>query len=76
MIYISLQKSTNGGSNWSAYHETRVYTGYGGDSARGWVSLTMSTLIDMNQNDIVRIYATNRCHANNTVTVFSGLLVG
>ena len=74
--YITLQKSTNGGSNWSAYHETRVYTGYGGDSGRGWVSLTMSTLIAMNQNDIVRVLATNRCHANSTVTVFSGMLVG
>ena len=74
--YITLQKSTNGGSNWSAYHETRVYTGYGGDSGRGWVSLTMSTLVDMNENDIVRIYAHNRCHANSTVTVFSGMLVG
>ena len=74
--YITLQKSTNGGSNWSGYHETRVYTGYGGDSGRGWVSLTMSTLIAMNQNDIVRVLATNRCHANSTVTVFSGMLVG
>ena len=74
--YISLQKSTNGGSSWPTYHEVRVYTGYGGDSGRGWVSLTMSTLIDMNKNDIVRIYATNRCHANTTVTVFSGMLVG
>ena len=73
---ISLQKSTNSGSSWSNYHEVRVYTGYGGDSGRGWVSLTMSTLMDLNKNDIVRIFAGNRCHANSVVTVYSGMLVG
>jgi len=73
---ITLQKSTNGGSSWSNYHETRFYTGYGGDSGRGWGSLTMSTLMDLNKNDVVRIFASNRCHANSTVTVFSGMLVG
>ena len=73
---ITFQKSTNGGSNWSNYHEVRAYTGYSGDSARGWMSLTMSTLIDLNKNDVVRIFASNRCHANSTVTVYSGMLVG
>ena len=73
---ITFQKSTNGGSSWSNYHEVRAQNNFGSDSGRGWTSLTMSTMIDLNKNDIVRIFASNRCHANGTVTVYSGMLVG
>ena len=77
---IHLQISTNGGTTWTSQIEIRNMNNYnpgsGADSGRGWFSLPLSQLIDLNANDQVRIGAVNRIHCNGTYSRFSGFLVG
>ena len=70
--YITLQTSTNNGSSWNNQIEIRGFT----NGANGWLSLSLSHLIDLNSGNQVRIYATNRIHCNGVFSRFSGMLVG
>ena len=72
---LNLELSTDGGSNWSVQIEIRNMNNYLTDSGRGWVSLVLSQLVDLNKNDQVRIKAINRVHCNGTFSRFSGFLV-
>ena len=72
---IFLEKSTNGGSSWTQEIEIRAANNYGGDNGRGWFSLCLSNLIDLNANDKVRISAVRRVHCNGVFSRFSGFLV-
>ena len=72
---IFLEKSTNGGSSWTQEIEIRAMNDYSGDNGRGWFSLCLSNLIDLNANDKVRISAVRRVHCNGTFSRFSGFLV-
>ena len=72
---IILEKSTNGGGNWTYELEYRHMNNYDGGSGRGWFSFGMSQLIDLNTNDQVRIRAINRVHCNGVYSRFSGFLV-
>ena len=72
---ILLDRSTNGGSSWTAILEVRDQNNYGSDSGRGWFTLALSNLIDLNKDDQVRIRAVNRVHTNGVFTRFSGFLV-
>ena len=76
---LNLQVSTDGGSNWSTQIEIRNMNNYnpgsGADSGRGWFTLSLSNLIDLNKDDQVRIKAINRVHCNGTFSRFSGFLV-
>ena len=72
---IMLEKSTNGGSSWTYELEIRRTNNYGGDNGRGWNTLTLSQIMDLNANDQVRIRAVNRIHCNGVYSRFSGYLV-
>ena len=72
---IMLEKSTNGGSSWTYELEIRNMNNYQMDTGRGWFTLSLSNLIDLNANDQVRIRAINRVHCNNVYSRFSGFLV-
>ena len=72
---ILLETSTDGGSNWSAQMEIRNMNDYLSDSGRGWFTLSLSQLIDLNKDDKVRIKAVNRVHTNGVYSRFSGFLV-
>ena len=72
---IMLEKSTNGGSSWTYELEIRRTNNYGGDNGRGWNTLTLSQIMDLNANDQVRIRAINRVHCNGVYSRFSGYLV-
>ena len=72
---IMLQKSTDGGSNWSDEIEIRNMNNYSGDSGRGWFTLSLSNLMGLNASDKVRIKAINRVHTNGIFSRFSGFLV-
>ena len=69
--YITLQKSTNSGASWNSEIEIRIMT----TGATGWATLGLSQIIDLNANDQVRMYATNRIHCNGVFSRFSGFLV-
>ena len=69
--YLTLQKSTNSGASWNSEIEIRIMT----TGAVGWASLGLSQIIDLNANDQVRMYATNRVHCNGVFSRFSGFLV-
>ena len=72
---LFLEKSTNGGSSWTQEIEIRAMNNYGGDNGRGWFSLPLSNLLEMNANDKARIKAVRRVHCNGTFSRFSGFLV-
>ena len=72
---IMVEKSTNGGSSWTYELEIRRTNNYGGDNGRGWNTLTLSQIMDLNANDQVRIRAVNRVHCNGVYSRFSGYLV-
>ena len=72
---IFLEKSTNGGSSWTQELEIRNQNNYNNDNGRGWFTLALSNLIDLNANDKVRIKASNRVHTNGIFSRFSGFLV-
>ena len=72
---IMLERSTNGGSSWSYEFEVRRTNNYDGDNGRGWSTLSLSQIMDLNANDQVRIRAINRVHCNGVYSRFSGFLV-
>ena len=72
---LLLETSTTGGSSWSTQIEIRNMNNYGGDNGRGWNTLTLSQIMDLNANDQVRIRAVNRAHCNGVYSRFSGYLV-
>ena len=72
---LLLETSTNGGSSWSTQIEIRNMNNYGGDNGRGWFTLSLSQLIDLNKDDKVRVKAVNRVHCNGVFSRFSGFLV-
>ena len=73
---LHLQISTDSGSNWTSQIEIRNQNDYNTDSGRGWFSLPLSQLINLNANDQVRVRAVSRIHCNGTYSRFSGFLVG
>ena len=72
---LLLETSTNGGSSWSTQIEIRNMNDYLSDSGRGWFTLSLSQLIDLNKDDKVRVKAVNRVHCNGVFSRFSGFLV-
>ena len=73
---LHLQISTNSGSSWTSQIEIRNQNDYNTDSGRGWFTLPLSQLINLNANDQVRMLAVNRIHCNGVYSRFSGFLVG
>ena len=76
---LVLEVSTNGGTTWATQVEIRNMNNYnpgsGADSGRGWFTLSLSQLIELNANDEVRVKAVGRVHCNGTFSRFSGFLV-
>ena len=76
---LLLEISTNGGTTWTTQIEIRNMNNYnpgsGADSGRGWFTLSLSQLVDLNANDQVRVKAVGRVHCNGTFSRFSGFLV-
>ena len=72
---LLLETSTNGGSSWSTQIEIRNMNNYISDSGRGWFTLSLSQLIDLNKDDQVRVKAVSRIHCNGVYSRFSGFLV-
>ena len=72
---LLLETSTNGGSSWSTQIEIRNMNNYLSDSGRGWFTLSLSQLIDLNKDDQVRVKAVSRIHCNGVYSRFSGFLV-
>ena len=72
---LLLETSTNGGSSWSTQIEIRNMNDYLSDSGRGWFTLSLSQLIDLNKDDQVRVKAVSRIHCNGVYSRFSGFLV-
>ena len=76
---LLLEVSTNGGTTWTTQIEIRNMNNYnpgsGADSGRGWFTLSLSQLVELNANDQVRVKAVARVHCNGVFSRFSGFLV-